>query len=153
MIKIASSTMPKVSQEKGKVSMRAVSTLVFDPTNSRPSVSLYEVAPGKKAKKVWQVVAVAAGPGRVSYWPILLKKQKSFPSDQILVITGPGPFTATRAAVNIANALAYGWGRGVRGVSLDELKKKGLQKILSESFPATFDLKKRALPFYTGPAY
>jgi tRNA A37 threonylcarbamoyladenosine modification protein TsaB len=145
--------MPKVSQEKGKVSTQSFSTLVLDPTGRRPIVAFYVSASGKKVKKMWQQTVSVAGPGHVSYWPILLSKQKSLPPDRILVVTGPGPFTATRAAVNIANAFGYAWGRPVLGVSAAEVKKRGLASTLKQFMPATFDLKKRALPFYSSAPY
>jgi tRNA A37 threonylcarbamoyladenosine modification protein TsaB len=145
--------MSKVSQEKGKVSTQSLSTLVLDPTVRSPIVSFYVSASGKRAKKVWQQTVSVAGPGHVSYWPILLSKQKSLPPDRILVITGPGPFTATRAAVNIANAFGYAWDRPVLGASAAEVKKRGLANILKQSMPATFDLRKRALPFYSSAPY
>jgi len=38
--------------------------------------------------------------------------------DKIVVITGPGPFTALRVSIALANALAYGLNKPIIGISL-----------------------------------
>ncbi len=102
-------------------------------------------------------------PSQVDYWPALKRVKKYFPADKILVITGPGSFSFTRTAVNVANTLGFGW--DVPVISLDrkpgsrfekmELSKI-LQIVLSSAKTITqkkFVPTKRALPFYSAPAY
>lgn len=73
---------------------------------------------------------------------------------RILVFTGPGSFSATRAAVNIANALAYAWDVPVVGVH-GPASSKQLTELLREldqtKIAPHFNVKRRALPYYPKP--
>jgi tRNA threonylcarbamoyl adenosine modification protein YeaZ len=75
---------------------------------------------------------------------LLLKKAKVKPKslDSIVVVKGPGPFTATRIGVTVANALGYAMGIPIIGFKIsdfrfmisdhrfqDELIKKGYEKL------------------------
>lgn len=76
------------------------------------------------------------------------------PPNRILVLTGPGSFSATRAAVNIANALGYTWHVPVVGVhgpaTLPELRTL-LSDLDRTHVPDGFEIEHRALPFYPKP--
>jgi hypothetical protein len=125
-------------------------TLVLDPSADSPWVGLYEHSgAGTRGRFVWRTALERGRPGEVSYWPVLLKHKKTLKPGRILVITGPGPFTATRAAVNIANALGFVW-----DVPVVSTKKIPNLVSLLTSLGQTkggFSTKKRALPYYQTP--
>ena len=60
--------------------------------------------------------------------------------DEIVVVNGPGPFTATRIGVATANALGYGLQIAVSGIknsefkNIDELIKDGRDKTKKSNF-------------------
>jgi len=85
---------------------------------------------------------------------VLKNRARSMPPNRILVLTGPGSFSATRAAVNIANALGYTWHVPVVGVhgpaTLPELRTL-LSDLDRTHVPDGFEIEHRALPFYPKP--
>ena len=142
---------------------------MFDPTARRPWIGLYEhkkLRTGKYAGKyLWKIFVSGVRPGHVNFWGALTSKRRSLPARRILVVTGPGPFTGTRAAVNIANGLGYTWNVPVYGVSarvnLEKPQKiiyasqKILKKLreISTQKPRGFSMPNRALPYYVKPAH
>lgn len=141
-------------------------TLVFDPTAKRPWVGLYEHkyprqkhVPSKKRKRIeknsgrflWKTSVTGIRPGHVNFWGALTSKGRSLPANRILVVTGPGSFTGTRAAVNIANGLGYSW--DVPVISTQKKTSREFLELLNASSQNLdgFRLKTRALPFYALP--
>ena len=125
---------------------------MLDPTSKRPWLGLW--SDKNSGKFLWRTTLPATGPGTFDYWPALLKHRRSLPTKNLLVLTGPGPFSATRAAVNIANALGYAWDIPVIGVHgpATLVQIKGLLSDLSQTKIAPhFDLERRALPFWPKP--
>jgi tRNA A37 threonylcarbamoyladenosine modification protein TsaB len=122
-------------------------TLVLDPSADSPWVGLYQHS--GRGRFIWRTTLERGRPGEVSYWPALLKHKKARKPERIMVVTGPGPFTATRAAVNIANALGFVWDVPV----LSTKKVPNLAALLASAGQVTgsFSMKKRALPYYQAP--
>jgi tRNA threonylcarbamoyladenosine biosynthesis protein TsaB len=80
----------------------------------------------------------------------LFKKNKKTPANLrgVVVITGPGPFTALRVGVTIANTMAFALKISVVGIKLDEFKNtKELIELSYKKFKKA-KLKKIAIPFY-----
>ena len=70
--------------------------------------------------------------------------------DEIIVVTGPGSFTASRVSVTIANTLAFTRGIDLRGVENKEmLSLKDLWSNIKEALPEPTDL---VLPSYDSEA-
>jgi len=128
-------------------------TLVIDPTSERAWLGQWS----RKGRFLWRTTLKSSGPGAFNFWPPLLKQKTTLhrkPPDRILVFTGPGPFSATRAAVNIANALGYAWNVPVVGVhgpaNLTAVKQ--LLCELDQTFvPPRFEIAHRALPYHPKP--
>jgi len=61
----------------------------------------------------------------------LLKKHKINKNklEEIIVISGPGDFSAVRIGISIANALAYSWNVPVKGVELKKQYKREEAKL------------------------
>jgi tRNA threonylcarbamoyladenosine biosynthesis protein TsaB len=80
----------------------------------------------------------------------LFKKNKKITADLkgVAVITGPGPFTALRVGITIANTMAFALKISVVGIKLDEFKNtKELIELSYKKFKKA-KLKKIAIPFY-----
>ncbi|MFO0702361.1 MAG: hypothetical protein U0514_00545 [Candidatus Andersenbacteria bacterium] len=138
-----------------KRTTRATTTLVLDPTSARAWVGLWSApahrAGNARARFLWRTSAPASGPGAVNFWPPLLKHRRALPPDRILVLDGPGPFSATRAAVNIANALAYAWNIpviGVHGPATAAELAELLRDLDQTKIAPRFEIERRALPFW-----
>lgn len=61
----------------------------------------------------------------------LLRKHKvnKRKMDEIIVVSGPGDFSAVRIGISIANALGYAWNIPVKGVELKKRYKKEENKL------------------------
>lgn len=151
-------------------------TLVLEPTARQPWIGIFRAAKKAKSNTTGRPISFMQtarypitrhSPSQVDYWPALQKLRTYLPPAQILVITGPGPFSFTRTAVNIANGLAFGWDIPVYGIDRgpDSLFKKTpipiiLSKLLKDektdnsknaaknAGDRTFNSVNRALPFY-----
>ncbi|MBI4653154.1 tRNA (adenosine(37)-N6)-threonylcarbamoyltransferase complex dimerization subunit type 1 TsaB [Candidatus Kuenenbacteria bacterium] len=84
----------------------------------------------------------------------LFKKNKKNPTDLngLAIITGPGPFTALRVGITIANTMAFALKIPIVGIRLDEFKNtKELIKLSYKKFRKTIRHpaeKKIVIPFY-----
>ncbi|MFO0704765.1 MAG: hypothetical protein U0517_02185 [Candidatus Andersenbacteria bacterium] len=95
-------------------------------------------------------------PGRVNFWKLLIPYKRRLPPDAILVVTSPGPFSATRASVSIANALAFAWDIPVVPVSIEQLRRTTPMLLAKKAGVAKrtgFSLARRALPQYNRKPY
>jgi len=76
---------------------------------------------------------------------LLLKKNKVKMQDLsgIAVVNGPGPFTATRIGVTVANALGYACGLQVAGIKNSEFKNQ--EKLIKLGYEKLRKVKKSYL--------
>jgi len=69
--------------------------------------------------------------------------------EEIIVISGPGDFSAVRIGISIANALAYAWNVPIKAVELEKefrQEKAKLKAVLAQSLKSKF--LKVAKPIY-----
>ena len=154
-------------------STQKFSTLVLSPLprqglTGRPWVGLHD---GRRWQ--WRKSLATYGPGRVNFWSVLSRYQRSLSKpgaqtgsrpDAIVVVTDPAPFTASRAAVSIANSLGFSWNIAVVAASLTDLQRnlprllveRALQKRTDrggKGLKSGFSVADRALPHYNRKPY
>ncbi|MFH0830616.1 MAG: hypothetical protein V1895_00970 [Parcubacteria group bacterium] len=136
------------------LSQRARSTGDHKPWVDKPWVGLHD---GRRW--VWRT-NLAYHPGRINFFKPLIKHRRQLRLDAILVVTDPAPFTASRAAVSIANALGFAWDRPVVSISTQDLDRTSPSLLVERALtqrkgPAKygFSLADRALPHYNRKPY
>gem|GEM_PF-4526315 len=116
------------------------------PQKPAPWIGLYG---GSKWR--WRKNLSAYSPGRVNFWKLLVPYKRQLPPDAIVVVTSPGPFSASRASVSIANALAFAWDIPVVGVTIEDLRRTSPNLLVAQK--KGFSVQKRALPQYNRKPY
>ncbi|MFH0819751.1 MAG: hypothetical protein V1892_01835 [bacterium] len=98
------------------------------------TVALF-VAQDKKIKILKKISSKVLAEDILVLLDRILRQQKKLPTEiqGIIVITGPGPYTALRVSLSIGNSLAYGLEIPIVGVgqegNLEKMIKEGFKKL------------------------
>jgi hypothetical protein len=107
----------------------------------------------------WRKTLSTYKPGQVNFWKLLTPYRRQLPPDAIVVVTSPGPFSASRASVSIANALAFAWDIPVVSASIEDLRRTSPALLVEQAGAAPgkkgkgFSVTHRALPQYDRKPY